>query len=281
MNTSLGLIGIVLVWLTMAMVPLAEILELSAFEATFLRGISGVIIIGSCALIRPGLVTRPDTGTLSIVVYFVLATLCLFQALSVWGANFSALFLDLAVIVPLFFAWKRGVRLTQSTVLALLCALAGTMIALRVFAEGSFSVEGMAWSMGALFFNGLFIQYAGQAKQENWNKAFWMSAGLVVAGSPVLLSVVDNMNTMSTSKVFIGLVFAITTGVLNFYSVFLAFKHLSAVSVGVLVLGVTPTIMVSSYLMLGTTMGVDQVFGVVLTLTSVAVFGVILRTVAK
>jgi len=50
-------------------------------------------------------------------------------------------------------------------------------------------------------------------------------------------------------------------------------KNLSPVAVGVLVLGVTPTIMLSSYVLLGTQMSLSQIIGVAITLVSVLIFG--------
>ncbi|KXJ99778.1 MAG: hypothetical protein UZ19_OD1000276 [Parcubacteria bacterium OLB19] len=45
MNKTLGVIGILGIWLTMAMMPLSELLLLSGTEATLLRGLSGLVII--------------------------------------------------------------------------------------------------------------------------------------------------------------------------------------------------------------------------------------------
>lgn len=278
MNTATGLVGILGIWLTMAMMPLIELLGLSATEATFLRGVSGVILIGAVGIFVRGLVVLPDRQTVRIVVLFVLATICLFQAVTAWGANFSALFLDMALFVPLYFMWRRGQVISSITVLATAGALFGTMLALRVFTDDDFSLVGLGWSLGALLFNGLFIQYAGAATQTNWNKAFWMSVGLLIVGIP---AVTGSFAPEATGSIFqfvlLILLFSLATGVLNFYSAFTAFKHLNSVTVGILILGVTPTIMLSSFVLLGRGMGVDQLIGVSITLVSVLLFGQSLR----
>jgi drug/metabolite transporter (DMT)-like permease len=279
MNTITGLFGIAGIWLTMAMVPLIELLGLTAGEATFLRGLSGVVAIGAASLWLRGLVTKPDKETVRIAVLFTLATVCLFQAVTAWGANFSALFLDMALFVPLYFLWRSGQRISAVTIVAIVAALFGTLLALRIFDGGALSLAGLVFSLGALLFNGLFIQYAGKATQANWNKAFWMSLGLLAASLPTVSSggLITSGAVLSPIFVALVLLFSIATGMLNFYSAFTAFKHLSPVTVGVLILGVTPTIMLSSYLMLGRGMGIDQLVGVGITLVSVLLFGYTIR----
>jgi len=278
MNTIHGLLGIAGIWLTMAMMPIAELLALSPTQATFLRGLSGVVSLGSIALFRSRFITMPDWYTLRIVAFFVIATMCVFQAIVSWGANYMALFLDLAVLVPLWFAWRSEQTLKWGTWAAFFVAIVGTVLTLRVYQGGVFAIDGFLWSLGALISNGLFIQYAGTAMQKNWNKAFWMSFGLMLAGIPAIGSDFGFGRVVDGFGLFLFLaIFAVSTGILNFYFVFLAFANLSAVAVGVLVLGVTPAIILSSYLMLGTAMGTDQLFGVALTLGAVLVFGSALR----
>ena len=53
--------------------------------------------------------------------------------------------------------------------------------------------------------------------------------------------------------------------------------RLCVCEVGVLVLGVTPTIMLSSYVLLGTLMSLSQIIGVAITLVSVLIFGLAVR----
>ena len=276
MNTNIGLLGMLGIWLTMAMMPLVEFLVLSASEATFLRGLSGLLIIGLYALFKKGTITLPDKNTLVIVTLFVLATLCLFKAIGAWGTNFSALFLDLAVIVPIMFVLWRGQKIDTITYLAFVLAILGTMLALRIFSGGEFNYEGLFWSIGALIANGLFIEYAGKATQSNWNKVFWMSAGLVLFGSSALFSL-GTIDTINMEWVFLALVFSVATGILNFYCAFIAFANLKPVAMGMLLLLVTPTIILSSYIILGKGMGMDQLIGVVMTLVAGFVFGNFLR----
>jgi drug/metabolite transporter (DMT)-like permease len=274
-NLSLGLLGILGIWLTMGMMPIAELLGLTALEATLLRGSSGFIILGGLMLFYRRLVSWPDWNTARVVVLFALATLCLFQATTSWGASFMALFLDLAVLVPLAFAWWRGVGITRGTWFALTLAIVGTSLALRLTYGGVFSLTGFAWSIGALLCNGLFIVYASQATQNNWTKVFWMSAVLVLIGLPSLPE--HPLFDAASSTGLLLMAFAIMTGMLNFLAGFIAFRHLSPVTVGVMVLGVTPSIMLSSYLILGRSLGPDQLLGVGLTLAAVLWFGQNLR----
>jgi drug/metabolite transporter (DMT)-like permease len=230
--------------------------------------------------VRPGLITKPDIHTIKVVACFVFATFCFFQAVQAWGANYTALFLDLAVIVPLGLLVFRGGKVGLSTIVAFLVAVLGTAITLKIFQEVTFSFLGLFWSLGAMLANGLVIQFAGEAKQENWNKAFWMSAGLVLVGMPAFFLESLNIGAGSfsfESWIFLLVVFAITTGMLNFYSSFVAFEHLGSVAVGVLVLGVTPSIMTASYFLLNHSLGWDQIIGVVITLVAVLMFGNTLR----
>ncbi|MEK7462342.1 MAG: hypothetical protein AAB618_02100 [Patescibacteria group bacterium] len=280
MKTIKGLLGVFGIWLTMAMMPLSELLTVPPLYASWLRGLSGFVVIGSWALVRPGLVSKPDFNTIKVVASFALATVCLFQAIEAWGANFSALFLDLAVIVPLGLLVCRGGNVGLSTIVAFLVALLGTAITLRIFQGVTFNLLGLFWSLGAMLTNGLVIQFAGEAKQENWNKAFWMSAGLVLVGIPAFFLESLNVGAGSFSLgmwLFLLVLFAITTGMLNFYSSFVAFEYLGSVAVGVLVLGVTPSIMTASYFLLDRSLGWDQTIGVVITLAAVLMFGNSLR----
>jgi len=279
MNTTIGLFGVIGIWITMAMMPLAELLVLTPLQATLFRGASGVVIIGLIALFKSNLVTKPDRNTIRIVIYYVLATLCLFQAIVSWGTNFSALFLDLAVIVPIILAWRRKQSIDTKVYIAFVIAIIGTMLALRVFHGGEFIWMGLFWSIGALVFNGLFIENAGKAKQEDWNKVFWMSLGLVIVGSPALASpMIGDVTTLEPMTwILLAVCFAVATGVLNFYTAFIAFANLSPIFMGVLLLGVTPSIILSSYLILGKGMGVDQLIGVTIILMATAMFGNSLR----
>ncbi len=278
MNPVLGLLGIAGIWLTMAMMPLSQLLALSTAQATFFRGVSGLVLVGFFSLFISGLITKPDKQTVTISLLFTFTTLCLFQAFQAWGTNFSALFLDLAVLVPLAFVWRRGQNLGRMTGGAIVVAIVGTMLTLRVFQGNQVSLEGLFWSVCALVSNGLFIEKAGAAKQGNWNKAFWISFGLVMAGLPGLFDEFGSGSNLSSGQwVMLCVIFAVSTGVLNFYSAFIAFANLSSVQVGVLVLGVTPSIIIATYFILGKAMGTDQLFGVALTLAAVLVFGNALR----
>lgn len=276
MNTNLGLLGMLGIWLTMAMMPLAELLALSASEATFLRGLSGFLIIGLYALFRRGIVIFPDRNTTVIVVLFVSATLCLFKAINAWGTNYSALFLDLAVIVPIIFVLLRGQIIDKTTYMAFVLAILGTMLALRIFSGSEFNPEGFFWSIGALIANGLFIEYAVRATQSNWNKVFWMSLGLVLFGIGSLFGI-DNLDVIDMEWIVLALVFSFATGVLNFYCAFVAFANLKPVAMGMLLLLVTPIIILSSYIILGKSMGLDQLIGVTMTLVAGFIFGHFLR----
>lgn len=276
MNTNLGLLGMLGIWLTMAMMPLVELLVLSASEATLLRGLSGFLIIGLYALFKKGIITLPDKNTLVIVGLFVLATLCLFKAIGAWGTNFSALFLDLAVIVPIIFVLLRGQIIDKTTYMAFVLAILGTMLALRIFSGSEFNLEGFFWSIGALIANGLFIEYAGKATQSNWNKVFWMSLGLILFGIGSLFGI-DNLDVIDMEWIALALVFSIATGVLNFYCAFVAFANLKPVAIGMLLLLVTPAIILSSYLILDKSMGIDQLIGVIMTLVAGFIFGHFLR----
>lgn len=280
MNTQKGLLGIVGIWLTMALMPLAELLQLSPLMATLLRGVSGVIAIGIAACFGRIALAKPDRQTLILVACFVVATVCLFEAITAWGANRSALFLDLAVLVPVVFAWHRQQVVGKALYKALALAIVGTVLALRAW-QGEIVLTGLLFSVGALIANGLFLECAKKAKQEAWNKAFWISAGLVLVGLTTFIgtSFVDNLSSerINTTWLVLAVLFSVGTGVLNSYCFFVADGNLKAVEIGVLVLGVTPAIMLSSYFLLGKGIGLDQLFGVGLTLTAVILFGNLLR----
>ena len=167
----------------------------------------------------------------------------------------------------------------MGTWIALVVAILGTMLTLRLHQGGVFVWNGFLWSVGALVANGLFIENLGRAVQGKWNRVFWMSLGLVIVGLPALLDDFSGSMPEVGQGVWLFLLvwFAVTTGVLNFYCSFTAGDNLSSVALGVLVLGVTPMIIISSYFMLGKSLGVDQIIGVAITLGAALVFGYALR----
>ncbi|KXJ99777.1 MAG: hypothetical protein UZ19_OD1000275 [Parcubacteria bacterium OLB19] len=225
------------------------------------------------ALFIKGLITLPDKNTIKIVLLFTLATFCLFQAINIWGANYSALFLDLAVAVPVVLAVLRKEIINSAVYLTFLLAVFGTMLALKIFSGGEIIWTGLLWSLGALVANGLFIEYAKDAIQAKWNKVFWMSLGLVIVGL-VSFSEVLSLQTIEIQYYWLLVIlFALSTGILNFYFAFLAFENLKPIEVGVLILGVTPSIILASYFMLGKSLSVDQILGVAITLLATMIFG--------
>jgi len=275
MNTTVGLTGVLGIWLTMAMMPLAELLAIAPLQATLLRGLPGVIAIGFVALFKKNLITSPDRPTLAIAFFFSIATLCLFQGIMTWGSNYSALFLDMAVMVPIYLAWRRKQEIDTTTRLAFIMAIIGTMIALRVLHGGEFILEGFLWSTAALISNGFFIEYAGKATQTKSNRVFWMSLGLVLVGIVSILDfkIDESLYISQTSWIILSILFAVTTGIINFYSGFMVFDNFKPIYAGIFILGVTPSIMLSSYLIIDRTMGADQLAGVTITLGATFLFG--------
>jgi len=277
MKTTLGLFGIFGIWITMATMALSELLPLSGIQLTLLRGTSGLLIIGVFAFLKKGIISLPDRNTMRLTFFFGVATLALFQGIKIWGANLSAILLDLAVLVPIILSLRRKEKVDNVVIIAFATAILGSTFALRIWDVKDIIFSGLIWSLVAMIANGYFIEYAGKAKQSDLCKTFWISVGLVVIGSfgfyqfPLLTSI----------QWKIAILIGFATGLLNFLCVFVAFKNLKAVWVGVLVLGVTPSIMISSYFFLHKSMGSDQLFGVAITLISIGVLGNFLRAEHK
>jgi drug/metabolite transporter (DMT)-like permease len=261
MNTKLGLIGILGIWATMALMPLAQLLPHSPYQLMVLRGLPAVIVLAF--LLRKG-TTLPDRHTLALSATFAVATLALFEAIKSWGANLSAVLLDMAVLVNFAFALSRGEKITQRMVFTFSLAIFGSFLALRAW-TGEVHLEGFLWSLLALVANGLFIESASSAKQDRNTKAFWQGTGLVLAG--MLMSWTGGFQAYGESLP-LALLFGVATGLLNFLFAFLAFGNLKPTQSGILILGVTPSILIGSWFILGATLGLDQIIGVIIILSS-------------
>lgn len=271
MNTKIGLLGIVGIWFTMSMMPIAQLLPLSAYQLLLLRGAPAALVIGGYAAFRKkdGL-ALPDRHTLIIAMLFVLACVGLFEGIKAWGANLSAVMLDMAVLVNFAFAVHRGERITPANSGAFLLAIAGSFLAFRGWNIAELSIAGLLWSILSLVANGLFIEYAGKAKQSFFTKIFWLSLALVFVGSSSFLG---DHTALTAGQVTLALIFGVATGLLNFLCAFTAFGNLKPVWTGTLVLGVTPSIVIASWLILDKTLGWDQLAGVALILSAVGYLG--------
>ncbi|MEN9552392.1 MAG: hypothetical protein RI935_769 [Candidatus Parcubacteria bacterium] len=269
----LGALGMLGIYLTMATIPLAEKLGLIATESMFLRGASGVLagvlIVAFLAFKKVRVV--PSKELIFISVFFSLATFFLFKGAVAWGSNATVLFLDLAVLVPIVFSIRSGQRFGVSFYVMLLIAFFGTALALNVFETMTWNFDGFLFSLCAMLFNGLFIQYANRSTESNWVKAFWMSATLVLVSLILSNNPSEPLAIKQYDWTYISLLvgFSVLTGVLNFYSAFTAFTHLTSVQVGTFVLGVTPSVMLGSYFILGKTQNIEQIIGVVITIVSI------------
>lgn len=270
MNTRLGILGILGIWATMAMMPIAELLSASPYQLLALRGLPGVVVLGALAVIRKDLrIQWPDLMTSLTSVMFVVACVGLFSAIKEWGTNLSAVLLDMAVFVNFTLAIVRGERIGRPVMLAFACAIVGSALALRVWDTAHLDVAGLLWSLLALVANGLCIEFGTKMRQDFPTRVFWFSAALVAAG--VVLSIGEPWQLQG--KILPALWFGVTTGLLNFLCAFLAFKNLKAIWTGTLVLGVTPSILLGSLLITGRVLYPDQLLGIALTLVAVGCLG--------
>jgi drug/metabolite transporter (DMT)-like permease len=269
-NTNIGLLGVLGIWITMSMMPLAELMHLSAFQLLVLRGLSGVLCLGALMLLGRSRLFFPDKYTLMSCVFYVLACIGLFQGITTWGASLTAVLLDMAVLVPIAFAMYRKERVSQKISIVLAVALAGSFFALRGW-DSDLKVEGFLWGMMALLMNGLFIEYGSRARQPDTTKVFWLSLTLVLVGS--VCSLGASWHLARITDVALAVWFSCATGVLNFMCAFVAFRNLRPVWMGILILGVTPSILVSTWIFLGTALAWDQLVGVGLVLCAVGYLG--------
>lgn len=263
MNIKLGLIGIFGIWATMALLPLAQLLPHNPYQLLVVRGLPAVVVFAIfLATKKAGF--RPDRYTLLLSAFFALASLSLFEAIKAWGANLSAVMLDMAVLVNFAIALKRGEKITRMTIAAFFLAIFGSFLALRAW-TGTVNVEGLLWSLLALVANGLFIEFASSAKQDKNTKVFWQ--GLIL----VLVGIVFSWNSgfaVYSEKLPLALLLGLATGLVNFLFAFMAFSNLKPTQTGVLILGVTPSILIGSWILLGQTLALDQIAGVGIILGS-------------
>ncbi len=267
----MGFYGIVGVWLTMAMIPIAELLPLNSYQLLVLRGAPAAIFFVCAGMFnKQGRVEFPDKDTLITALLFVLACIGLFNAIKAWGANLSAVFLDMAVLVNFVFAIIRNEKVRPVTHVCFAVAIVGSFFAMRGWDIAHLNIEGLLWSLLALVANGLFIEVNGKAAQRISTKVFWWGISLTIFG--LLSSTSANANWLAT-PVLLALWFGIATGLLNFLCAITAFSNLRPVMVGTLVLGVTPSILIGSYFITGKMLGIDQLLGILLILSSVGYLG--------
>ena len=273
MNTRDGLLGIFGIWITMALMPLAELMPFNPYQLLVLRGLPAVILLGLAAAIPRYRISMPDRNTMLFALFFVVASLGLFQGIKAWGASLSAVLLDMAVLVNFLFAAVRREKIGIANIALFATAIVGSFLALRGWDCGNINVSGLLWSMLALVANGLGIEYGSRAKQNNQTKAFWQSAALSILG--LAFSGAHSWNL--GGFVVMALVFGISTGLLNFLSAFVAFKNLKPTWTGTLVLGVTPSILIGSWFITGKVLGMDQILGVGVVICSVGYLGYLLK----
>ena len=275
MNTQKGLFGIFGIWLTMAMMPIAELLPLSPYQLLILRGAPAAFFFFMIGMqSKEERVKIPDRYTLATSIMFVLACIGLFNAIKAWGTNLSAILLDMAVLVNFIFALTRGERITGINFSCFAVAIVGSFLALRGWDTVNLNMEGLLWSLLAMTANGLFIEWNAKAEQSVSTKIFWWGTSLTLCG--VLFS--ENIHSSwNVTTILLAMWFGVATGLLNFLCAITAFTNLKSVLVGTLVLGVTPSILIGSYFITGKTLAPDQLFGIALTLVAVGSLGYTLQ----
>jgi len=272
MNARLGFIGIIGIFFAMGTMPLAELLPFNPYQLLFLRGISGLIIF-FLILGRNG-IPPPTKETMMLSGAFAIAALALFEAVKAWGANLSAVLLDMSVIIPFLFVALKGNQPVKKDFYCFILAVIGSCIALEIWDAfsnwKSAQFAGLVWSLIALVSNGIFIQYAGASKQSPEVKGFYQSLPLVVIGVLFWGETPRVADQDLLKVILLSITFSITVGYACFAFAFLAFKHLSQVTVGLFVLGVTPSIMLGSYLILDKTISFTQFVGVAIIIAALA-----------
>src|SRR3989338_6214079 len=174
-----GLTGIVGIWLTMAMMPLAELLPLTAWQLLIVRGAPGAAVFGVVILLQKGTIELPDLNMILTAVAFMLACVGLFNAILAWGTNLSAVMLDMAVLVNFCFAVWHKKLVARASVVLFITAIIGSYLALRGWDVPNLNIAGLLWSLLALVANGLVIEFGAKTKQDSKVRVFWMSAALI------------------------------------------------------------------------------------------------------
>lgn len=261
-----GVFAIIGIWLTMGLIPLFEILPWSPLQIVFLRGLSGVFITILFFIYSKSIPKLPEKNLIICCFMFFLATFSLFQSASIWGSNLSAVMLDMAVLVPMIIAIIFGKPITRIDIGVFIVAILGTVLALRVWSS-DFNVYGLLWGGLALIANGLFMYFASKVRSTNeTEKVFYLSIGLMLGGALLW----DNVPSLNNGEILLTILLSFGIGYFNFLFSFIALKKLGAVNVGLFVLGVTPAIILSSYIFLDKKIGIDQQLGIVLILLSLA-----------
>ena len=137
-----GLTGIVGIWLTMAMMPLAELLPLTAWQLLIVRGAPGAAVFGVVILLQKGSIELPDLNLMLTAVAFMLACVGLFNAILAWGTNLSAVMLDMAVLVNFCFAVWHKKLVARASVVLFITAIIGSYLALRGWDVPNLNIAG-------------------------------------------------------------------------------------------------------------------------------------------
>ncbi len=253
----------------MASMPFLELVPVTGADITLARGIPGVIVLGAVWLLSKGVISLPNRSTAFLSLFFALATVGLFEGIKTWGANYTIIMLDMAVLVPLILKKFRGEKIPRAILIAFFVAIFGGILSLRVWRIEDLVLSGFAWGMMALVFNGLYMEAGGKEQSTRQNihtEVFWQSVGLSITG---LLIGGGIVTALTFGQAAILILISVAAGLINFYLFLTALKKLGNVLVGMLVLSITPLTIITSYVFLGKTMGLDQLVGVILSLTAV------------
>lgn len=268
-KSSVGFLCVIFGVLSMASMPFLELVPVTGADITLARGIPGVIVLGAVWLLSKGVISLPNRSTAFLSLFFALATVGLFEGIKTWGANYTIIMLDMAVLVPLILKKFRGEKIPRAILIAFFVAIIGGVLSLRVWRIEDLVLSGFAWGMMALVFNGLYMEAGGKEQSTRQNihtEVFWQSVGLSITG---LLIGGGIVTALTFGQAAILILISVAAGLINFYLFLTSLKKLGNVLVGMLVLSITPLTIITSYIFLGKTMSLDQLVGVILSLTAV------------
>ena len=244
-NTTLGLLGILGIWLTAGLaLPFVNVLKM--FTTPQLMIFRGFITAAMTFVVLRGDIWRVDKYTYLAALTMPFATFGLFKGIRTWGAGPTIVIITATPLVNLVIGAFLGRRITRATVTGLTLMLSGVVMARW---GGTFQWVGFLWAVFGTIANGILYEFFARAKAELLKICFWVCVGMGMGG--FALSTHASWEPIANREILILVVgFAFVGGFIYWMSNLLAFKHLPTNEASVLAQGEAPAVILGAMFLL-------------------------------
>lgn len=267
-----GFLGILGIWITAGVsLPLVGFFEeLGSGQLMLVRG--GITALLALLVLR-GDVVKISKDTLLIALVLPLATLGLFQGISLWGASQTIVVITATPVVNLLFGLLVRRKFSRSSFSGFLLLFAGVLVACW---GGYFNLVGFLWAVFGMIMNGVLYELFAKSKDSSFQKCFWASIGMALLG--IFLSVGKSWEEISYSYNLVILIgFGLVGGFLYWISNLTAFENLPTNEASILAQGETIAVIFGAFIILGESLTLSQWIGVFLALVGAVVTALSLK----